>query len=51
MLVHDACPTYRLAQEDNWREKYNILIGERRVYPGGYSEHLARSVFCLVSDV
>jgi hypothetical protein len=34
--------------EDNWREKYNIMIGERGNYPGDYSEMLARSKFCLV---
>ena len=27
--------------------KYNILIGSHEEYKGGYSEHLARSKFCL----
>jgi hypothetical protein len=34
--------------EDQWRQKYNILIGARDNYPGDYPEMLSRSIFCLV---
>ena len=37
----------RLAHEQKWREKYDILIGSHEEYKGSYSEHLARSKFCL----
>lgn len=37
----------RLAHEQKWREKYDIFIGSGPEYKGSYSEHLARSKFCL----
>lgn len=40
---------YTLAKEQQWREKYNIMIGFPHDLPQGYSEWLARSRFCLVS--
>lgn len=33
----------------DWKTKYNILIGFPKDLPDGYSEWLARSVFCLVA--
>ena len=37
----------RLAHEQGWRQKYGIYIGSGNEYKGDYSEHLARSKFCL----
>ena len=37
----------RLAHEQGWRNKYNIFISSGVEYTGDYSEHLARSTFCL----
>jgi hypothetical protein len=48
ICVAFSCCICRLAMEDGWREKYNMMIGERGNYPGDYSEMLARSKFCLV---
>ena len=33
----------------DWKTKYNILIGFPEDLPDGYSEWLARSIFCLVA--
>lgn len=38
----------QLAQEQGWREKHQILVGEEQDIAGGYSELLASSIFCLV---
>ncbi|GFH23456.1 uncharacterized protein HaLaN_21070 [Haematococcus lacustris] len=44
----DILLSFKLAQEDGWRKKYNIVIGSRDNYPADYSMMLSRSVFCLV---
>ena len=41
--------TCRQSLANKWREKYKILIGTAQELPGKYTEHLARSVFCLVA--
>ncbi|GFH19809.1 EGF-like domain-containing protein [Haematococcus lacustris] len=38
---------YKLVQENNFKEKYNILVGDGGEVPGSYSELLSRSLFCL----
>ncbi|GFR42914.1 hypothetical protein Agub_g3913, partial [Astrephomene gubernaculifera] len=39
----------KLAYQNNWAEKYRIFIGEGWQISGSYSEHLARSLFCVVA--
>ena len=39
---------FRLAHEQKWREKHNIVYGTGSEYPGDYGEQLSRSIFCLV---
>ncbi|KAG2488354.1 hypothetical protein HYH03_013044 [Edaphochlamys debaryana] len=39
---------YNMASTNNWAEKHRIYIGEKYEIAGGYSEHLARSKFCVV---
>ena len=38
---------HQLAQHEDWRQKYNISIGTEVEVPGGYSELLSSSIFCL----
>ncbi|KAL6758371.1 exostosin-like glycosyltransferase [Haematococcus lacustris] len=40
---------YKLVQDNNLKEKYNILVGDGGDVPGSYSELLSRSLFCLVA--
>ncbi|KAG2437024.1 hypothetical protein HYH02_011455 [Chlamydomonas schloesseri] len=39
----------KLAYKHNWADKYRIYIGEGWQISGSYSEHLARSTFCVVA--
>ncbi|KAJ9526662.1 hypothetical protein QJQ45_017584 [Haematococcus lacustris] len=39
---------YKMVQDNNLKEKYNILVGDGGDVPGSYSELLSRSLFCLV---
>ncbi|GIL78717.1 hypothetical protein Vretimale_380 [Volvox reticuliferus] len=39
----------RLSHDGDWATKYKIFIGNGEMIPGSYSEHLARSKFCLVA--
>ncbi|KAG2491270.1 hypothetical protein HYH03_010277 [Edaphochlamys debaryana] len=38
----------KLVYKYDWDKKYRIFVGESWQISGGYSEHLARSLFCLV---
>ncbi|KAG2424862.1 hypothetical protein HYH02_015125 [Chlamydomonas schloesseri] len=40
---------YKLWKEHDWKQKYNVLIGDGSDVPGGYSEHLASAKFCVVA--
>jgi hypothetical protein len=40
---------YRLARDNGWAERYNILVGDRGDVPGDYSKLLASSKYCLVA--
>ncbi|GLC34055.1 hypothetical protein PLESTB_000832400 [Pleodorina starrii] len=40
---------FKLAAEGDWFPRYRIAIGAGHMIPGSYSEHLARSKFCLVA--
>ncbi|EFJ41258.1 hypothetical protein VOLCADRAFT_119761, partial [Volvox carteri f. nagariensis] len=46
---YDPVKIYRLAKENNWQDKHNILIGDAADVPGDYSDLLSRSLFCLVA--
>jgi hypothetical protein len=37
-----------MSLENDWRNKYGIMIGDGEDLPINYGELLARSVFCLV---
>jgi hypothetical protein len=37
------------AQENDWRQRYSILIGAREDIEGDYSNLLSRSRFCLLA--
>ncbi|KAG2431439.1 hypothetical protein HXX76_009454 [Chlamydomonas incerta] len=39
----------KLGYMHDWAEKHRIFVGEQFMIPGTYSEHLARSVFCVVA--
>ncbi len=39
---------HALWKEQEWQQKYNVLIGDGGDIPGHYSEHMASSKFCLV---
>jgi hypothetical protein len=38
-----------MSVNENWFDKYKVVIGASHMIPGHYSEHLARSKFCLVA--
>lgn len=40
---------YKLWKDHDWQNKYNAMIGDGSDVPGGYSEHLASSKFCVVA--
>ncbi|GIL48810.1 hypothetical protein Vafri_5227 [Volvox africanus] len=40
---------YNRSLEENWREKYNVLLGDHATVQGDYSSLLSRSLFCLVA--
>jgi hypothetical protein len=40
---------FKLWQEEQWKERHRILIGDSSDIPGGYSDLLARSRFCVVT--
>ncbi|GLI69587.1 hypothetical protein VaNZ11_014246 [Volvox africanus] len=40
---------YRLAIDNKWKEKHNILVGDSRDIQGEYSDLLSRSLFCIVA--
>lgn len=44
-----ALVSRRLAFKHDWATKYRIYIGENWQILGSYSEHLARSIFCVVA--
>ncbi len=37
-----------ISRAENWREKHNIMYGDRKDIKGDYSELLGRSTFCFV---
>ncbi|KAG2486464.1 hypothetical protein HYH03_014911 [Edaphochlamys debaryana] len=39
---------HQLARERGWKESHGVLIGDGSEVPGGYSEQLAASKFCIV---
>ncbi|KAG2444184.1 hypothetical protein HYH02_009122 [Chlamydomonas schloesseri] len=40
---------YNMSITHNWREKYNVLVGDGEDVHGDYSDLLSRSLFCLVA--
>lgn len=40
---------YKHAREEDWKVKFNILIGDRNDIQGDYSELLASSKYCVVA--
>lgn len=37
-----------ISRAENWRDKHNIMYGDRKDIKGDYSELLSRSTFCFV---
>lgn len=49
MLDVGCSQIYNMSIANNWRQKYNVLVGDGQDVQGDYSDLLSRSLFCLVA--